>query len=123
MFDLFAQGKQALDRSRGGLGLGLTVVRQLVELHGGTVEAASAGEGRGSTFTVLLPLAPATARRDDSDDGADGGARCTSLVVEDNDDAREMLVELLTSAATRSRPPPTASTASRSRCARGPTWR
>jgi two-component system, sensor histidine kinase len=95
VFDLFAQGKQGLDRSRGGLGLGLTVVRQLVELHGGTIEAASAGEGRGSTFTMTLPLAPAAGVAADPtlDRPLAGGLRLA--VVEDNDDARELLTEVL----------------------------
>jgi len=56
IFDLFAQGEQALDRTRGGLGIGLTLVRQLVGLHGGTVDARSDGAGHGSEFTVRLPL-------------------------------------------------------------------
>jgi len=56
IFDLFAQGEQTLDRARGGLGIGLTLVRQLVELHGGTVEARSDGPGRGCELTVRLPL-------------------------------------------------------------------
>ncbi|QNA99390.1 ATP-binding protein [Massilia sp. Se16.2.3] len=56
-FDLFAQAKRSSDRSQGGLGLGLALVRNLVELHGGEVACASSGPGRGSTFTVTLPLA------------------------------------------------------------------
>lgn len=60
IFDLFAQGEQALDRTRGGLGIGLTLVRQLVALHGGTVEARSGGAGQGSEFTVRLPLVDET---------------------------------------------------------------
>ncbi len=56
VFDLFAQADQSLDRSQGGLGLGLTLVRSLVELHGGTVEARSEGPGQGSEFIVRLPL-------------------------------------------------------------------
>jgi signal transduction histidine kinase len=56
IFDLFAQAEPGLDRSQGGLGIGLTLVRRLVELHGGSVEAASPGPGRGSTFTVRLPM-------------------------------------------------------------------
>jgi CheY-like chemotaxis protein len=55
MFDLFAQADQSLDRSQGGLGIGLTLVKHLVELHGGTVEAHSAGIGHGTTVTVTLP--------------------------------------------------------------------
>jgi PAS domain S-box-containing protein len=58
VFDLFTQGSRTLDRAQGGLGLGLALVRKLVELHGGHVDAASAGPGRGSTFTVTLPLLP-----------------------------------------------------------------
>jgi signal transduction histidine kinase len=58
VFDLFTQGSRTLDRAQGGLGLGLALVRKLVELHGGRVDAASAGPGRGSTFTVTLPLLP-----------------------------------------------------------------
>ena len=61
VFDLFVQAEQPPDRSEGGLGIGLTLVRELVELHGGSVEASSAGPGQGSEFVVRLPLA-ATAR-------------------------------------------------------------
>lgn len=97
IFELFAQGERALDRSQGGLGIGLTLVERLATLHGGSVEASSAGLGRGSRFTVRLPalsrqpalpvddrrhqpppvVAPAMARR--------------ILIVEDNRDARDML--------------------------------
>jgi signal transduction histidine kinase len=62
VFDLFAQAKPTLDRSQGGLGIGLTLVRMLVQLHGGSVEAHSEGLGRGSEFTVRLPLADETPR-------------------------------------------------------------
>jgi hypothetical protein len=55
LFDLFVQGDRTLDRSQGGLGIGLTIVKSLCELHGGTISAASAGIGHGSTFTVTLP--------------------------------------------------------------------
>ena len=61
IFDLFVQGDQSLARSEGGLGIGLTLLRSLVELHDGRVEAHSDGPGRGSVFTVWLPLAPASA--------------------------------------------------------------
>jgi signal transduction histidine kinase len=56
VFDLFAQGQDARFREQGGLGIGLTLSRRLVELHGGTLSAHSAGPGQGSTFTVRLPL-------------------------------------------------------------------
>ncbi|HXQ55749.1 MAG TPA: ATP-binding protein, partial [Actinomycetes bacterium] len=55
VFDRFRQADSTSTRSHGGLGIGLTIVRHIVELHGGTVRADSAGEGRGSTFTVTLP--------------------------------------------------------------------
>jgi len=61
MFEMFSQATSALDRSEGGLGIGLSLARGLVTLHGGTIEAKSPGLGRGSEFVVTLPLAPATA--------------------------------------------------------------
>src|SRR5205814_7044668 len=56
IFDVFTQGPQSLDRAQGGLGIGLTLVKRLVELHGGEVEARSEGAGHGSEFTIRLPL-------------------------------------------------------------------
>jgi PAS domain S-box-containing protein len=90
VFDLFVQGERGTDRGQGGLGIGLTLVRRLVELHQGTVEAASAGAGRGATFTVRLPraLPPAEAAAADPPAAAH---RLRILLVEDNADAREML--------------------------------
>ncbi|MBN9521011.1 response regulator [bacterium] len=92
VFDMFTQVGASIDRAQGGLGIGLTLVKRLVELHGGTVRAESPGTGRGSTFTVRLPLdltAPAGA----GDPAADGGtgARLRVLVVDDNRDAAESL--------------------------------
>ena len=98
IFDLFVQGERSLDRSQGGLGVGLTLVRRLAELHGGSVHAASDGAGMGSTFTVQLPAisAPnATAREPISVIPAERKHRRV-LVVEDNDDMRETLGVLLT---------------------------
>ena len=60
VFELFVQGERDLDRREGGLGLGLTIARQLVESHGGKISAASTGAGHGSEFTVTLPAADAT---------------------------------------------------------------
>jgi signal transduction histidine kinase/CheY-like chemotaxis protein len=100
VFDLFTQASRPLDRPQGGLGIGLTLVRRLVELHGGSVEADSAGPGRGSEFVVHLPASPEarlerpeTARR-----AAPVGERPRRvLLVEDNLDAAQTLAELLES--------------------------
>jgi signal transduction histidine kinase/DNA-binding response OmpR family regulator len=96
LFQPFSQEHQALDRARGGLGLGLTLVRRLVELQDGHVDAQSEGRGRGSTFTVRLPLAmPAIRPRPDAPDDLRGSGALRILVVEDRSDAREMLRTLL----------------------------
>jgi PAS domain S-box-containing protein len=91
VFNLFFQAQDSPDRAQGGLGIGLTLVRRLVELHGGTVVAESEGPGRGSTFRVHLPQVPAPRGEDARTDraAAPGGRRI--LIVEDNPDAREML--------------------------------
>lgn len=99
-FELFVQGAPTLDRNQGGLGLGLTLVRGLVEMHGGTVEAISGGPGTGTEVAVRLPLAQAPAKTDGApaSEAADRSAvtaRRRVLVVEDNPDARQMLVFLL----------------------------
>lgn len=99
VFDLFAQADRSLDRAQGGLGLGLTVVRSLVELHDGTVEAWSEGLGRGSRFVVLLPRAQPGAVEEERPPAlahADNPRRV--VVVDDNDDLREMLEVFLVSA-------------------------
>jgi len=94
VFDLFVQGDRDLDRSQGGLGIGLTLVRRLSELHGGTAAVASAGTGRGSEFTVRLPaIEPAAPAQVEPLDGK-ANARHV-LVVEDSADARDMLRMLL----------------------------
>ena len=93
-FELFAQAERDADRAQGGLGIGLAVVRRLVELHGGAIHARSAGPGQGSTFTVTLPLAAGQAAAAPlamlappaAHDGALG-----VLVVDDNADAARML--------------------------------
>jgi two-component system CheB/CheR fusion protein len=95
VFDLFVQGQQTLARSEGGLGVGLTLLKSLVELHNGRVEATSAGENRGSTFTVWLPLAPpGTWHMEAANQPAQRSVR-TIVIVEDQDDARKMLQILL----------------------------
>jgi CheY-like chemotaxis protein/anti-sigma regulatory factor (Ser/Thr protein kinase) len=99
VFEMFTQVRGSLDRAQGGLGIGLSLVRRLVELHGGRVSAYSAGRGQGSTFTVRLPLHPGSphARPDAADDGAATRtpAPLRVLVVDDNPDAADSLVALL----------------------------
>ena len=106
-FELFRQDERDLARSQGGLGLGLTIVRSIVELHGGRVGVSSSGRGRGSEFSVTLPAAPrhvqegAHARADDASEGQrESGAGELPvphrvLVVDDNRDGAEILTELL----------------------------
>jgi two-component system CheB/CheR fusion protein len=95
-FDLFAQGDQSLDRSQGGLGIGLTLVKRLVELHGGTVAAHSDGPGKGCEFTVRLPLQTAAAPvAEPSRPAATPVKPRRILVVDDNADAAESLALVL----------------------------
>jgi signal transduction histidine kinase/ActR/RegA family two-component response regulator len=96
VFDLFTQEERARDRAQGGLGLGLTLVRRLVELHGGQITAASEGRGRGATFTVRLPRIDPPALGTDSTPAPATQIRpLRILLVEDNVDGRVMLRELL----------------------------
>jgi len=98
VFDLFVQGERNLDRRAGGLGVGLSLVRRLVELHGGRVEAASPGQGRGSVFTVRLPaMVDAPPAPGPSVEAPARAQRQRILVVEDNADNREMMRVLLES--------------------------
>jgi two-component system CheB/CheR fusion protein len=99
IFELFVQGGGALDRSEGGMGVGLTLVRSLVEMHGGTVTATSRGPGQGSDFVVRLEMADVSA---ETAAAALGPRRLSSwprgsriAVIEDNTDSREMLRHLL----------------------------
>jgi signal transduction histidine kinase/CheY-like chemotaxis protein len=94
VFEPFVQGERPLDRSQGGLGIGLTLVRRLAELHGGSSSAQSDGEGKGSLFTVRLPAIDPPATVPTSATPAVMEPRDV-LVVEDNDDARETLCRLL----------------------------
>ncbi len=93
VFDLFTQAKRTPDRAQGGLGVGLALVRSLVELHGGTVRAESAGKGQGSTFTVSLPLVEALqpAPAPVPPPPVAGHAGLKVMVVDDNADAAELL--------------------------------
>jgi two-component system CheB/CheR fusion protein len=97
VFELFVQSSRTLDRSAGGLGLGLTLVRSLVAMHGGSVSAHSDGEGRGSEFVVHLPLATAGAAEEPAAPRVLRPIRDRAkvVIVEDNADTREMLCELL----------------------------
>ena len=110
VFDRFRQADSSSARRYGGLGLGLSIVKHLVELHGGTITAASEGVGRGATFTVTLPRrqlefieppAPAVAPREVRTEGAITTDQAVSLegvsvlVVDDQEDARELLIQTL----------------------------
>ena len=95
IFDLFVQGRQSLSRPEGGLGIGLTLLRSLVEQHDGRVDAQSAGSGRGSTFTVWLPLLAAAG--DTARPEPPAKPVRTVVLVEDQPDARRMMQLLLES--------------------------
>jgi hypothetical protein len=99
LFDPFSQAAQGLDRSKGGLGLGLALAKALAEFHGGTVTAHSEGLGRGSTFVVRLPLGTGIEASKQSATGARTGLRI--VVIEDNEDAAETLSMVLTLEAVR----------------------
>lgn len=102
VFEMFSQEEPALARSRGGLGIGLSLTRKLVELHGGSVKASSEGEGKGSLFLVRLPLAVAAAPASPQEPGVEPAAALPAgslriLVADDNADAAETLSLLLES--------------------------
>jgi CheY-like chemotaxis protein len=109
IFERFRQADTTSTRKQKGLGLGLAIARHIVELHGGSIEAASPGEGKGSTFTVTLPLslkdvgenAPGASADDDSTPAASRLAGVRILLVDDEEDAREAMVVLLSQAGAR----------------------
>ena len=95
VFDLFSQSARSLDRSEGGLGIGLTLVKSLVELHGGSVTARSDGPERGSSFIVQLPAERAVVQTQSSSSPRRAPIQLRVLVVDDNVDSAEMLALLL----------------------------
>jgi signal transduction histidine kinase/ActR/RegA family two-component response regulator len=102
IFDAFQQGEQSVTRQFGGLGLGLTIAKALVEAHGGTIAAASGGEGRGSTFTVEFDIVDAAGAEPrkvaevPTTEARPGTSAARILLAEDHDDTREAMTRLLT---------------------------
>jgi signal transduction histidine kinase len=99
VFDLFSQIDRTLERSQGGLGIGLTLVKRLVEMHGGEVEARSEGAGRGASFTVRLPVlahsTDAPPRRESASGAASTAGGRRILIADDNQDAAESMALVL----------------------------
>ena len=96
VFDVFVQGAISIDRSQGGLGIGLSLVRRLVELHGGSVSAHSDGSGSGSTFMIRLPRTEAVVVAvNPQQSSGDNSGKPSVLLIEDNEDGREMMATML----------------------------
>jgi len=98
IFDMFTQVDRSLEKSQGGLGIGLTLVRQLVAMHGGNVEARSEGQGKGAEFVVRLPMASVVPLRSSASDQGEQRActgACRILVADDNRDAAESMSAVL----------------------------
>jgi signal transduction histidine kinase/ActR/RegA family two-component response regulator len=96
IFKLFVQGPQSIERPQGGIGLGLTLVQRLAEMHGGEVTVFSAGRGHGALFTVRLPAVEAPNQLSAPDLSAGHSQRRRILLVEDNEDGRRMMEAMLT---------------------------
>jgi CheY-like chemotaxis protein/nitrogen-specific signal transduction histidine kinase len=95
IFDLFMQGFRSLDRAQGGLGIGLSLVRTITQLHGGTAAVTSSASGQGSTFVVTLPLSALKVDGDATSSAPPPVAACKILLIEDNPDANDVLTMLL----------------------------
>ena len=95
VFDLFVQGDRSVDRAGGGLGIGLSVCKRLIEMHGGTVEARSPGSGLGATFAIRLPISPEHSTTQSAASGKTSRAAHRILIVDDNSDAADTLATLL----------------------------
>ena len=95
IFDLFTQGFRSLDRAQGGLGIGLSLVRTITQMHGGTTAVNSGGTGQGSTFIITLPLSNMAAHKDGASAQAPLVQACRILLIEDNVDANDVLTLLL----------------------------
>ena len=98
IFEMFTQGEQSLERAQGGLGIGLTLAKRLIEMHGGTLQARSDGPGKGAEFSVRLPTATTTApepERPGPEDKTASRPTVRILVVDDNRDSAESLSLLL----------------------------
>lgn len=100
IFEPFTQLDTSLERSRGGLGIGLSLARQIVDMHGGSIEVDSAGLGKGSRFTVRLPLQPValavpSPAQELAGETAPSGLRCRALIVDDNEDSADTLAMML----------------------------
>ena len=95
VFELFYQARQAVQRPKGGMGIGLTLVRRIAELHGGRADVSSQGRGKGATFTVTLPAIEPPPVMPQLERRSDPRHRCAVLIVEDSEDARQSLRRLL----------------------------
>jgi signal transduction histidine kinase/CheY-like chemotaxis protein len=97
IFDVFVQGENTLERAKGGMGIGLSLVRRLVELHGGSIGAESEGKGEGSTFTIRFPLLGSGKQLPSGDVPPPDDRKYSILLVEDQEDGRELMGMLLQS--------------------------